>query len=489
MGAVAAVPTRTREIIGRVSTNPMWRNYSAAKSVDATRPDYAFYDKLWRGKLKGYELGGLFARPICEITASWVMGDKVGISLQADEQTPATEYTDMVLDRLMASMRSMLQELAVNLYGLGDQYVIVNADGSFSLPSPDTVTVEYDPLDYRKAVKYTITTTFEQATITDEYTAEMRIVSIKWVKGSKVEKFEYPNLIGRIPIVHFANDRGVNEQYGRPIYESMLHLFHRYNTLIEKSLDGVELMGNPIPTFEGMKDPQATFEANSTATDETWTDSDGSTQTRRRIDFDNLPALFIGEGGSFKFASPNNGFTSDVRDMLKLLFLLVLDFTRIPEVIWGNELSSARASAQEQMKTFYQHIQSKRNAIEGRAADTILMTSATGGLHELIDIWLRYRALTDRQIVVAPVRFAWSDLSQQDEALRLQWTQWAHGTKLVTDETALRLSQLVDNPALEVEQAAEEAQAAVDQYDAAIDAALAARDDTAIDANQDEQAA
>lgn len=265
-----------REIIGRVSYSGLYRSSQwLALTVDNTIPDYQFWDLLRRCKQQGFEFGALFAERITKVERDWVLGKGVEILLAEDAENPLDakdksdnrNYTNDLLKRLLNCIHALLMSMVNDLYGLGDQYVIVNMDGSLSVPSPDTVEVEYDLTDYRRLRKVTITTKLDKATITDTYTDEMRYLKVKTAAWKETQPDgtiinhpavdypvqQYPNLIGRIPIVHFANERSANETHGHPIYEALRHLFSRYNDLLEKALDGAELMGNPIPTFQGVK--------------------------------------------------------------------------------------------------------------------------------------------------------------------------------------------------------------------------------------------
>lgn len=480
---------KVKEIIGRVQLmgSSIWTMFrTSLYSVDATVTDYAFWDSFRRGKKKGYEFASLFARAITQIMRDWTMGGGVEVMLaDTDENNEKHSHTNTLLRRFMTRIHALLLLLVEDLYGLGDQYAVVNLDGSISVPSPDTVEPFYHEIDYRRLVKVVITTKLEKATVTDEYREDGRTIRVKWADASRAEEVaEFSNLIGRIPVVHFANDRGVNERFGRTIYEPMLRLFSRYDDLVNKALDGAELMSNPIPVFEGMEDVNETVAANSTPTDEDYTDDDGNIVSRVKLAFDRLAAVVVGKGGSFKFASPTSGFTKDIRDMLKVLFLLVLDFTRIPEVIWGNELSSSRASAGEQMKTFYMFIESRRAQLAGEGADDLLKTEAKGGLYALIDIWLRTMALTDKQIVVAPVTLKWPELGEQNEEMRFKWVEWARAQGLLTDKTSLAQANIVPDVDAEVDAAKKEA-AERDPFEAAVDEELNRRDDDDTDEDED----
>lgn len=467
---------KTREIIGR-SVSVVARSASRAMrlsgvslAVDNTQPDYQWWDNFRRGKQRGFEFAGLFARPIVEIITSWVLGSEVRVQLAEsgdpeNENDPRT-YTNRMLGKLSKRIHSILIGVVMDLYSLGDQYVIVNGDGTFSIPSPETVEVVHDDLDYRSIVGVKIETKLDKATVMDIYTAQSRVLHIKWTDASRpAETYEFQNLIGVIPIVHFANERSGNETHGRPIYEPLYRWASRYDDLLEKALDGAEFLSDPIPTWEGMEDVDETIEANTHPTGKYDETEEGEMIERRKVDWDKQRAVFVGKGGSFKFTSPGTGFTSDIREMLKVLFLLLLDFTRIPEAMWGNELSSARATAGEQMKAFFMYIEGRRVALEGRSRDAELGREAEGGLQQLFDIWLRTRALVDKRIVVDAINITWTKLGSMDKALQFEWTKWAVGVGIMTDETALAQSELVEDAREELERAQQQAAATQQQND------------------------
>ena len=268
----------------------LFRSRSWVKTADETIPDYEFYDRLRRGKAKGYTLGGLFAKRIERVIASWVLGGGVVVELADDDglgeeerlytngllhefaeslldagadysdpDQPSTDADDRNCSRLMSAYKDAL--------GLGDQYIILNADASISLPSPDTVTVRRDILDYRRVVSVTVETRLDGYVMTDEYRADGRTVTVK--KGDKIlSTQQYENLLGVIPVVHIAHDRSGNETYGHPIHEELKPLYDQYDDLIYKQLDGAKLLGNPLLTFAGMEDINAVINANDTATDD-----------------------------------------------------------------------------------------------------------------------------------------------------------------------------------------------------------------------------
>lgn len=457
---------RVKEIIGRVSysLSGFWGRFRALKTYDQTRPDYAWWDKFRRGEIRGFEFACLFAKPITEIIAGYVLGKGISAMLAdgAEDDNPddPRNYTDALLSRFTRRIRGLLLTLIVDLYGLGDQYIIVNPDSSLSVVSPDSVEVEHDELDYRKAVKYTITTKLDKATISDEYRLDGRTLTIKYADTRAPQIFEYANLIGRLPIVHFANDRSGNELFGRVIYAALFRLFSRYDDLFTRALDGAEMASNPVPVFEGLEDIDETVTANQTQDAEEYQDGDGNIIQRVKLAFDRMAVVLLGKGGSFRFASPQQGFTNDVKQMLKLMYLLGgVDHSRIPEILWGTEMASGRNTGSEQMDSFFMFITGRRLMLEGEGADDLLMAEAEGGLLELFDIWLRTRALTDSKVVVAPVTVSWPKLRVALGETDQKWAQFGYEAGIMTGETYVEASDLTDDPAGEVARAEAEAQA------------------------------
>jgi len=464
-------PFRVAEMIGRsvvaTAQSALYKFRSYPKTVDETVPDYEFYDKLRRGKAKGYTLGGLFCKRIEHIFATWIFGRGLTVSLQERE---GIEYDEERLDytnaRLAEFVNGLLDSGAADedgeeaqdrddntdsplmrvfrdALGLGDQYVIVNSDGSLSIPSPNTVTVERDGLDYRQMEAVEIETRTAGYQITDRYEPGQRVTTVK--KGSEVEQSEtFQNLIGRIPVIHLAHDRSSNETHGHPIHEQLVPLYDEYDDLIYKQIDGAKLLGNPIPVLQGLEDIDATIDANQPAEQDTYTDKDGSTATRTQINLDRNSVLLLGKGGEARMLGPDVGFTEDAKRTLKGLFLLLLEHTGIPEFVWGGELTSARATSETQLTQWVRDI-------EGRQKDN------GGWIVRLCRIWLQVQALTDPRIVVGPLEVEWPELIEEDEQVTLQRLDFALANSLVRRVTVLEQLHLVDDAQAEVDAATEEA--------------------------------
>ena len=470
-------------------------------NVDATRTNYKFWDEFRRGLKEEYSLASLFAIPTTEILASRVLGEGATVTLAKasveDQSSEKIEYTNNKLTEWFQGIHSQLMRVLIDLYGLGDQYVVVNPNGTISVPSPEMVVPTYHPLDYRRLMQVEVITRTEKVEIRDIYTDRLRTWKVKNRTAEQVEfdglrlppnttvQREFVNLIGRVPIIHLANDRSANEIFGRPVYEQHLGLFGEYNDLLKKGLRGAQLMGNPIPTLEGMKDVDVTVTANSRDTGEQYTDEDGSIQNRPQLVLDEETVMVLGEGGHFRMVAPAVGFTEDVRSMLKLLFLLFLETMGIPEAAWGGEMGQARSTSVEQAKTFHKSIGRMRVALETMIADATSpvnnRVATKGGLLGLVDLWLRMRALTDKEILVAPAEIEWPALALPDEQMRFNKTRYGHERGLIQNTTALRQLELpgIHDPDKEVAAAQVEMVARGDLFDQALDSDFEDEDRTA----------
>lgn len=461
-GALQAVPPNAlvSEIIGRTLT-PYNRAVAWRKTIDETRPEYDFWSRLPRGKEPGYELGALFCKRIAEIDAEWMLGDGFGIdSENMDVDERVSELVDDELDTLMTWRKDSSR--------LGDSYLIVNPDGSLSMASPDAVEIIKDDLDYTNILGYRITTVLEKATVIDEYRLDGRTVTFQVASGTRLfgtdtvvasQSFQFANLIGMLPVIHLPNDKESNELYGHPMYEALLTLFGRYDDVIQKTADGVEIMGRPIPVAEGLVDPEEAQRQNSTRT-ETVRDKDGTEHDVPVTDFEDLTMLWLGEGSSFKFASPNP-FSEDSLNVLKMYFYLMSEHTGIPVWAWGVEVAGGIGgdSVMAQMPAFIRYLKGRR-------------TQTQKAVKQLVKVWLATKRLVEPVAAVERFKVLWPELEKQNGELELKKIQQASLDGLLTKETELRLLDLVDDPAAEVQAAQAEAETEQEQEDARLDAEI-----------------
>lgn len=450
-------PAVVREQIGRYSIGTLASarvaNRAYYKTIDDTIPDYQFWDEFRNGKKAGFRLAAMLCRRAEHIFASWTLGQGVTVALEEPGDPANTadprNYTDGLLSDFLDRNHALLLDVEQDKLGLGDQYIIVNMDGSLSVPSPDTVEVKRDPYDYRAILSYTITTILDEYTITDEYRLDGRTVTIK--RGVVVESIsQFQNLIGRLPVIHLANEMTGNEVYGRSLHSRLLAFYDNYDDVLYKQIDGARLLGNPMLLLKGLKDVVGAQNGNKPAQPNYYYDKDGNAATQEMINISTNGVILGGEGVDGEFLAPPVGFTTDTQQALKTLFMLAMyESLGIPELIWGNQLSGAHATADVQMTQWVRDIQARQKQDEG-------------WLLELCEIWLATVAITDPGVVLDKLDAEWPELLDEDKKTLLEYINAAYDRGLLTDKTALELYALSDDPAKETTEAQAERQSRQD---------------------------
>lgn len=496
-GNGSAVKKTVAQIAGKGTPRYMYLEEKARRetlpSVDWSKSNYTWWDRLRRGQQPGLELAGLLCNPITQTMTAYVVGDSLKAELDPDGLEVAglnpseanIRYTNMFLQEWISDNASDLVPFVEDGYALGDNYAFLNPDLSLSVPDPSLVDVRVNPLNYRLIEGYTITTNLDDYIVTDEYTlAERRITIDPKVKtkplaeeearrlaGMPREKvtYSFPNMLGRLPVWHLPVERGRNEIFGRPIYSALLELFAHYDDLVTTGSFGAQRMGKPIPAFEGVSDIQAQIDRMKESDTEEYMDRFGSDATRETINWDRDGVIFAPAGATFNFKSPPPGFTTDVRAMLEMLFILVMEHARMPEFMWGGAIASSKASTQTQLPPFVQFIKRLRLLLAGRA--TYSQQTSPNGLFHLLDLVLRTARLYDPRIVVGPTRLRYPILTTEDGKVMLDKVALAHGKGTLSDLGMLRqLDFDIANPERELEAGREDQQRRLDEEAARLDA-------------------
>ena len=422
-----------QELIGRSATtwtfNTAW--WHTSPTVDWTQVDYKFWDEARHCLTRGMELGGLFLKPLQSKVASWVQGTSPRLKV---DQLRAQE----VLTDWWEAHQSHIVRTYEEAVGLGDCFLVVNADLTTTVIPPHVVEPIVNEDDFSEVIGWRITEVHskpgapgETMTIIDEYTEAKRVRTIRRNGATVGEPMVYPNLIGRIPVVHVPNKPGVNSMMGEPEAAAALTVLQEYNEVLRKALTGNKHQSLPTPVaqFTGVEELEAFFEvAESTGLIEskTVTHDDGTTETYKQINFDSEQFMMLA-GGNFDYKYPGQ-FAQDTETLLGLLFYLILQHTEIPEFAWGNAIASSKASAETQMGPFVRWIEKKR-------------AECGGWMLELAQVVLAYSGLWETGVSdSASIQIGWEPLTSETGEITLKALQWLLSEQLIDEETAVRLA-------------------------------------------------
>lgn len=437
MGFLQGVRRRVSELIGNATRKiNVWANriWSHRPSFDWGRADYAFYDKLWRGQALGLEKSGLIVKPIVSKITAWTLGQAPDIVIAEDEMLQAEVinwYASVEAEILRADLESGK---------LGDAYLVLNGDGSFSLLPPDIVFPIVNEDDYSDILGWRVNAvhphpeTTRTMRVQDEYYADKR-VRVLSIDGSEVDRQEYPNPLGRIPVVHVPGAAGgINDKFGRPEAEALLELLHSYGQILDAGLDGNYRQGRPVFGLEFASTNDLNDFWNRYGKTETQEASDGTTESNTYLDVD-LEGIVTFANAKAEFKSPQSS-SVDTMNFLQILYYLIVEHTELPEFLLGSAIQGSKASAETQMPPFVKFIELRQKMKERWVI-------------EVIELGVAYQKTIMMRRVAAQtsVSLKWSALTDEDNRLTLDTLKWAYASGLVDDENAVRLMPLdIDDP-------------------------------------------
>lgn len=427
--------TRVRSITRR------WRSSFRQPTHTYARSDYDYYTRLYRGQVAGLELSGLLVKPIVSKLSSWTLGraPRWKLESEASQEALSDWWNDAHAD-ILSAWRGALRE--------GDAFLVINSDLSITLLPPDSVDPIVDDDDFGNIIGWRVTQVLahpehsvsRRMTVEDEYYADRRIHRVT-IGGIQRDGQTFPNLLGRIPLVHIPNQAEAGEVFGHAEAEALLPLFHKYGEVFEAAIEGNVLQGRPTPvlTFETVEDLEKFDEEN--ASIETQQLPNGTSQRVKSYEVD-LSQLLVASGATFEYKSPGS-FTGDTAQLLEILFYLILEHSELPEFVMGNAISSSKASAEAQMPVF-------EKFIEGRRAEMV------SWLTEIAEIALGYLALMTPGVSTETPALQWQPITQ-DERMTLDTLIWSYTEGLIDRRTALMLAPLdIDDVAAVLDAADEE---------------------------------
>ena len=429
-----------------------------APSYDRRRTDYKWWSRFRFAKASGYEFASAaFGEPLLNVLAQHILGD--GFTVKTGDDT-----ADEIFAEFQRVHQNTLHMWLKDALAVGDSYIVVNPDGSMSMPPAHTARVLHDPFDYTLTTGYEFHTVIDRGFITDRYLSDVRIVTVdisdddepvdetmqpesgnpvpESIPSGRRQRIYSAIVPGELPVAHISWNRGGNEVYGRPCYAPLLTVFRAYHRLLDSTVKGVRIMGRPIPFVGGAKDPMVARDQNSRKV--TYTDKDGITREKYVVNFEQLNMLWLGEGARFEFATPGP-FADESQKILKLLFLIAIEHLRVPEYVWGAAITGSKASAETQQPPFTRSIDAARIALEPVM------------LH-LLSIWYQVVGLVEPHpaIELDEMNIVWPEVAPSDDMTQLEKLKFAVMNSLITPETALiQLDLGIDDPAAEVEAAQE----------------------------------
>lgn len=412
------------------SVTRRWRSSFKQPNNTWGRSDYAYFERLYRGQVTGLELSGLLTKPVVSKLASWTLGRAPRWKLDSEtSQEALSQWWNDNHPDILRAWRGALKE--------GDAFLVVNPDLTITLLPPDSVDPIVDDNDFGNIIGWRVTQvlahpdTTRRMTVEDEYYADRRIQRVT-IDGVQRREDTFPNLLGRITLIHIPNQPEPGEVFGHAEAEALLPLLHKYGEVMESAIEGNVLQGRPTPVllFETTQDLEKFDEEN--ATIETHQLPNGTSQRVKTYEVD-LSQLLVASGATFSYESPG-AFTEDVAKLLEIMFYLLLEHSELPEFVFGNAVSSSKASAETQLPIFIEVIKARRGEM-------------ARWLTEIAEIALGLLALTTPGVTTATPTLQWEALDQEDGNLTLESIKFGYAEGLLDRRTALTMMPIeVEDP-------------------------------------------
>jgi 2'-5' RNA ligase len=388
-----------------------WYDRHYVATFDVGQCDYEWWDKARRGRVPGFEIAGLFLKPIASKKAAWVLGELPQIRFE-DKKT--TELVNEWFAENHANILLAFEEAAA----LGDYYIVVNSDETITIVTPNVVEPIVDENNFSVQIGWRIVQSFSHPqkpwivqTITDEYYRDKRVLTITGANGPKGEPKVFKNLTGLFPVIHVANNKRGGEMFGHPEAEALVQVLHNYGEVFDAAVEGNLRQGRPTPVFETLGE-QANLDAFLAAfgEEEERLLPDGTREPVTIVRFSSDQVVYLGENGTFKYASPGQ-FTGDTMNILQVIFYLIIQYTEQPELLWGNAIQGNQASGENtQLPTFSKWAEKE----QGRAEGWII---------QLAIYYVALRSLYDRKAKLKAdekPKVKWMPLTNQDGKLTLE---------------------------------------------------------------------
>jgi hypothetical protein len=402
-----------------------WRSSFRAPANDWGRSDYAFWRRAANGRAKGLELSGLFIKPISNKIAAWALGRMPRWKCEDDtsQKALAEWWTDHHSEILTAYRFAKRQ---------GDSVIVVNSDLSITILRPDDVDPIVDDNDFGSIVGWRVTQNLQhpdnaqRMTIIDEYRIEQR-TQIILLDGAERRRTQFPNLIGMLPVILIANHVEDGQTFGKAEADGLLPLFHRYGEVMDAAIEGNILQGRPTPvvTFKDLAAQNKFWELYGSTVNRVL--PDGTSERVVSLDVD-LSQILTVTNGEFDYKSPGN-FSEDTAKLLEILFYLILEHAEIPEFVFGNAISSSKASADAQLPVFEKFILGEQG-------------EAKAWLVKIAEVVLAYLSFIQPGVVAQTPVLQWPQ-TMQDGKLTLETLKWAYlEAKLIDRRTTLMLAPI-----------------------------------------------
>lgn len=448
-----------KAVTGKVSENgafgqaitSIWND----KTIDYTRNDYDLYRSLYYGVSMGGQandmlIGAMFAKPIINSAAGFILGDNFTVDLGDEKYTD----TEQDINDWIDSNQSTILHFVIHGLRDGDSYLYVDEYGNVEEVDAKGVTVILDPqtgvvIGYDIEEKYTLRTngTDEKIVVVKQY----RTDSVKYTqypdnqakrdKGTVIynkvyttegpvtptenQEFFLGDIVHRpLPIIHFANDQEPRSAYGNSELLNCLMGIRNYHAVVANATKGVINNANPIPVMRGVKNAEQIARQSNVNEDEDFDDY--------KVNWSPDSILFLENVEADAKYIQANGFMDDTGKLLEYYFMLIVEASETPEFVFGTAVSSSKASVSEQLPIVVAKTTRKRAQLS-KPLTSLIESYIDRQIRLSNPLYLPFKSVTP------DITIAYPDIINEDKTLTLEIVKYLNEAGILSDETSLKL--------------------------------------------------
>lgn len=442
--------------------------------------DIEFMESLYRNSNPDYYLGGWIVKSVVDILLEFTIGDLP--TIQATDKN-YTKFSNNFWNNNQSQIYALIRELGL----FGQEFAYIGYDRIRKCPKirplskaciidiryedfndPDEITyvrfreqfsevetkgtdefgddqndyhdVFYDKIFWKEQnPKYSDMLTDKKKAKTPQWIYKMKILKRKDNEKWIVFKEEAINPLGVIPIVEFNQNKLSFDKVGHSDLTGAMKIISIYHQVLESTINNALYNSQPTLKFTGIESNPIDF-VKQMYGDKTLESGDVIQQQGL---YEVFGSYYLARGEDVNWLTTPSTVSSS-KEILNLLFYILVQVTGVPEWCLGAGMEGAWATVKQQSVPLLQKIRSKRMDI----TDTLMLMNRVA---YIVDRY--YNPISEEEVTDFTCQIIWGDVLTNDMDVTLRLVEFMLQNNFITKETAVSIIGLVNDPLDELKKA------------------------------------
>jgi len=471
--------------------------FSLSPTVDESRVNYFLARALYKGSVISDEVGNSygeeyllsspFSKAIVNATVAFMLNEMPRVNYEDASFDEYEDYVNQWIDTNSTDVFKVIQKALSE----GDGYILIKNE--FNAPvirlRPENVTKIVNVNDYTDLIGYNVDNVVYETDSEDsskinkiQYKTMYRkfapyVVTVRTDKDNnhtvvKIDgedtniPYENPSFNNEslalvddfkdlfndvvqeerpLPIIQFSNELDEESIYGESEYRNLYYLFLRYHQVLDNAIKNNVFNSVSMPIIKGVTDMGTFLSENGV-----WDD----VEKKYKLKLDPKKVIVGGEGFDISMLSAYDS-VGGAKDLLNILFWLIVQASEVPEFVFGTAVQSSMASVSEQMPVMVRKAKKKQKEFN---------TS----IKQLVETAIYYMSINgNTDVEVGDIKIIWGSILDEDMEKRIRLVETLDSMGLVTDKTKaeiLQVGKYVSDVEDEVSEASSEAKDRMEEF-------------------------